>query len=131
MNHLDTVIFPTVCVEYARFQRDWHDTNDPCPFPFIFGARSVYETPQITALVDPRCSNPQENCEGLYGEPCQLPLGGRMISPTCHYQPQWSHRNGKRSVSAYYYFYPPPVAQKMNHTCQSFSLVQGGHVCLY
>lgn len=75
MNHLDTVIFPTVCVEYARFQCDWHGTNDPCPLPFIFAARSVYETPQITALVDPRCSNPQRNCEGLYGEPCQLPWG--------------------------------------------------------
>lgn len=33
MNHLDTVIFPTVCAEYARFQCDWHSTNDPCPFP--------------------------------------------------------------------------------------------------
>lgn len=93
MNHLDTVIFPTVCVEYARFQRDWHDTNDPCPFPFIFAARSVYETPQITALVDPRCSNPQENCEGLYGEPCQLPWGANdlpdlpLLTPVV--APQW------------------------------------------
>ncbi|KAF0024814.1 hypothetical protein F2P81_023616 [Scophthalmus maximus] len=32
--------------------------------PFISAARSVYGTPQITALVDSRCSNPQQNCEG-------------------------------------------------------------------
>lgn len=43
---------------------------------FIFAAHSVYRTPQITALVDSRCSNPQRNSEGLCGEPCQLPWGG-------------------------------------------------------
>jgi len=33
MNHLDAVIFPTVCVEYAQLQCDWHSTNDPCTVP--------------------------------------------------------------------------------------------------
>lgn len=32
--------------------------------PIIFAACSVYRMPQITALVDSRCSNPQWNCEG-------------------------------------------------------------------
>lgn len=47
---------------------------------FIFAAHSVYRTPQITALVDSRCSNPQQNCEGLWGEPCQLPWGANDVS---------------------------------------------------
>lgn len=47
---------------------------------FIFAAHSVYRTLQITALVDSRCSNPQQNCEGLWGEPCQLPWGANDVS---------------------------------------------------
>lgn len=51
--------------------------------PFINAALSVYRMLQITALVNSRCSNPQKNCEGLCGEPCQLPWGGEWsLRPT-------------------------------------------------
>lgn len=33
MIHWDTLILPTVCVEYAQLQYDWRGTNDPCPLP--------------------------------------------------------------------------------------------------
>lgn len=37
--------------------------------------------PQIAALVDSCCSNPLQNCEGVYvGKPCQLPQGANDLS---------------------------------------------------
>lgn len=47
---------------------------------FIFAACSVCRTSQITALVDSCCCNSQQNCEGLCGDPCQLPWGANDLS---------------------------------------------------
>lgn len=50
---------------------------------FIFAARSVYESPQITALVDPCCSNPQRNCVGVIWGTLPVTLGGEWsLRPT-------------------------------------------------
>lgn len=74
--------------EYSRFQREWHITNDPCPFPHLSPLLSVCaESRKLQPSVDPCCSNPlrkknkKQNCKELYGGNPARYLRGRMIPP--------------------------------------------------
>lgn len=80
MNHLDTVIFLRSVLNMLSCSATGTSPMIHTRSPFIFAARSVYRTPQITALVDSCCSNSQQNREGLCGEPCQLPWGANDLS---------------------------------------------------
>ncbi len=96
---------------------------------FIFAARSVYEIPQITALVDPCCSNPRRNCEGLYGEPCQLPWGVNdlcdppLLTPVV--VPQWE------KICLYLLLLPPPTGGTEDESYLSILIPGAGRPCLF
>lgn len=127
LQSLPTVIYPTVGVECSQLHCDWHGINELCPFPLHLSCTECHKLQpwriHAALILD-------ITARGNVGNPASYP-GGQMISPTYPYWPQWLHRNRKRAIAAYYYLYLPPAAQKMNHTCQSLSLVRGGHVCLY
>lgn len=76
MNHWDTVILLLFVLNILSCSATGTSPMIHTRSLFIFAAHSVYRTPQITALVDSCCSNSQQICEGLYGEPCQFPWGG-------------------------------------------------------
>lgn len=114
IHHLN-VIFPTLRVEQSQLQCDWHGTNELCQFPLHLLCTECHKLQPWwihTALIL------DITARGYVGNPASY-LGGQMISPPCPYWSQWLRRNRKRSISAYYYLYLPPAAQKMNHTCQS------------
>lgn len=97
--------------------------------PFIFAACSVYEKPQITAPVDPCCSNPQQNCEGLYGEPCQLPWGANDLSNLPLLTPvvvrQWE------KICLCLLLLPPPTGGTEDESYLSILIPGAGRPCLF
>lgn len=94
-----------------------------------FATLSVYATPQITALVDSRCSNPQQNCKGLYGEPCQLPWGANdlpgppLLTPVV--VPQWE------KICLCLLLLPPPTRGAEDESYLSILLPGAGSPCLF
>lgn len=95
MNPLDTVIFLLSVLNMLSCSVTGTSPMIHTRSPFIFAACSVYRMPQITALVDSCCSNSQQNCEGLYGEPCQLPWVVNDVSNLPPQTPSASTAMGK------------------------------------
>lgn len=131
MNHFYCVLSPNACAEYSQFQCDWRSTNDPCPFPIHLRCSfCVWNTTNYSPVGAMLFQSLAKLWGVIWGT---LPgtLGGKWSPRPTPTNPSGRCHIGERAVFSYYYFYLPPVAQKMNHTCQSLSLVQGGHVCLY
>lgn len=99
LQSLPTVILPTVGVEYSQLHCDWHGINELCPFPLHLSWTEGHKLQpwRIHAALILNIT-----ARGNVGNPASY-LGGRVISPTYPYWPQWLHRNRKVSISAYYY----------------------------
>lgn len=89
----------------------------------------MYEMPQITALVDSCCSNPQQNCEGLCAEPCQLPWGVNDPSDlpllTSVVVPQWE------KIYLCLLLFAPPTSGTEDESYLSIPIPCAGRPCLF
>lgn len=97
--------------------------------PFIFAPRFVYGTPQITALVDPCCSNPQQNCEGIHGEPCQLPWGANDLADLPLLTPVVVPQCEK--ICLCLLLLPPPTSGTEDESYLSILIPGAGRPCLF